>query len=49
MQEDEDFLTRQIRAIGQGLGVAISGKNGGPTQIVFPKKSRLNNYLIRLI
>ncbi|MDM7515125.1 DUF6483 family protein [Lentilactobacillus sp. TOM.63] len=38
MQEDEDFLTRQIRAIGQGLGVAISGKNGGPNQIVFPKK-----------
>ncbi|WP_054654847.1 DUF6483 family protein [Lentilactobacillus kisonensis] len=32
------FLTRQIRSIGQGLGVMISGKNGGPTQIVFPKK-----------
>ncbi|GHP13228.1 hypothetical protein YK48G_06530 [Lentilactobacillus fungorum] len=38
MQQDEDFLTRQIRSIGQGLGVMISGKNGGPTQIVFPKK-----------
>lgn len=38
MEQNEDFLTRQIRAIGSGLGVMISGKNSSGTEIVFPKK-----------
>ncbi|KRK87006.1 DUF6483 family protein [Lentilactobacillus sunkii] len=38
MEQDEDFLTRQIRSIGAGLGYMIGGKDGGGSQIIFPKK-----------
>lgn len=38
MQQDEDFLTRQIRSIGSGLAYMIGGKDKGGSQIIFPKK-----------
>ncbi|GAD17288.1 DUF6483 family protein [Lentilactobacillus otakiensis] len=38
MEQNEDFLTRQIRAIGSGLAYTIGGKDKGGSQIIFPKK-----------
>ncbi|MFD1464594.1 DUF6483 family protein [Lapidilactobacillus mulanensis] len=39
MQEESDWLTRQIRAFAEGLGYMLSHeKSGASTQIVFPQK-----------
>ncbi|MBQ0837080.1 hypothetical protein KBP51_11640 [Lactiplantibacillus pentosus] len=37
MQDESDWLMRQLRAFATGLGYTLSRRKGGETQVVFPE------------